>query len=209
MKRPRIVLAEDYPVALEGIRSLLAPHYEIAGAVTDGRALLEAALRLKPDLIITDITMPRLNGIDAAIQIQASLPGTKVLFFTMHSSSSSVRAAFEAGGTGYVLKSGSLEELLDAVQSVLSDRIYVSPGPSTAHAEPFQDSERAATFRLSMRERETLQLIAEGRAAKEIAHIMSVSVKTVAFHRQKIKRKLGLRTAAELTKKAIEIGLVQ
>jgi len=135
MKRPRILLADDHAPTLEGMRALLAPHYEIAGTVADGHALVEAALRLKPDLIISDITMPHLNGIDAAIQIKTSLPRIKLLFVTAHSSSAYVRAALEAGATGYVLKSGLRDELPDAVQSVLSGRTYVSHGLSTEYPE--------------------------------------------------------------------------
>jgi len=144
MKRPQILLADDYPPTLEGMCVVLAPHYEVVGTVEDGRPLVEAALRLKPDLIIADITMPHLSGIDAARQIKASLPGIKLLFFTMHSSSAYVSAAFEAGGTGYVLKSGTREELLEAVQSVLNGRIYVSPSLSTDHRERFQNPAAAA-----------------------------------------------------------------
>ena len=131
MKHLRILLADDHAPTLEGIIAIIAPHYEIAGSVADGRALVEAALRLKPDLIVVDITMPLLSGIEAARQIKTSLPGIKLLFVTMHSSSAYVRAALEAGATGYVLKSAVLEELLDAVQSVLEGRIYTSPGLST------------------------------------------------------------------------------
>ena len=127
MKRPRILLADDYAPMLEHIRAILAPHYEIAGTVADGRALVEAALRLRPDLIVSDITMPHLNGIDAAIQIKSNLPGIKLLFVSMHSSSPLVRVALEAGGTGYVLKSRVFEDLLDAVQRVLRGGIYISP----------------------------------------------------------------------------------
>ena len=207
MKRPRILLADDHALTLEVIRAVLAPHYEIAGTVADGRALVEAALRLKPDLIVSDITMPHLHGIDAAIQIKASLPGIKLLFVTAHSSSAYVRAALEAGGAGYVLKSAVSEELLDAVESVQRGRIYVSPGLSTGHLGRFQHP-AVTTSLLSKRERETLKLIAEGRAAEEIARAMNISVKTVAFHRGNIKRKLGLRTTSELTKHAIELGLI-
>ncbi len=118
-------------------------------------------------------------------------------------------AYLEAGGTGYVLKSAAREELLEAVDSVLNGRIYVTPSLSTEHLERFQDpANAAATLRLSSRERQALQLIAEGKAAKEIAFLLSISTKTVAFHRENIKRKLGLRTTAELTKHAIEQGLV-
>ena len=202
-------MADDHLLTLEGIRSVLEPHHEIVRMVTDGRALVEAALRLKPDLIVLDITMPLLNGIDAAIQIRKSLPGVKLLFVTMHVNPAYLEAALNAGGTGYVLKSAAREELLDAIQSVLSGRIYVTPSLSSEHLERFADPSRAAaTLRLSTREREILQLIAEGRAAKEMAHVLSISTKTVAFHRENIKRKLGLHTTAELTKHAIEQGLV-
>jgi DNA-binding NarL/FixJ family response regulator len=130
MKRPRILLADDHAPTLECMSAVLAPHYEIAGTVADGRALVEAALHLKPDLIIADITMPHLGGIDAARQIKTSLPGIKLLFVTMHSNSAYVSAVFEAGGAGYLLKSGIREELLEAVSRVFSGRIYVSPGLS-------------------------------------------------------------------------------
>ena len=209
MKRARILLADDHTLTLEGIHAILEPHHEITGTVTDGRALLDAAPRLNPDVIILDITMPLLNGIDAAIQIKKSLPEIKLLFVTMHVSPAYLEAALDAGGTGYVLKSAAREELLEAVDSVLKGRIYISPGLSSEHLERFRDPSRAAaTLRLSERERETLQLIAEGKTAKEIAQVLSISIKTVAFHRENIKRKLGLRTTAELTKHAIEQGLI-
>jgi DNA-binding NarL/FixJ family response regulator len=166
MKRSRILLADDHELMLEGIRTILAPHYEIVGAVADGQALVETALRLRPDLIVVDITMPLLNGIDAASQIKMSEPGTKLVFVTMHASTAYIEAAFEAGGTGYVLKSGIREELLEAVHSVLSGYIYLSPNLSTEHLERFQNPTRATTIRLSVPERKTLQLIAEGRPPK-------------------------------------------
>jgi DNA-binding NarL/FixJ family response regulator len=209
MKHTRVLLADDHPLTLEGLRAFLEPHLQSVGTVTDGRALVEAALRLKPDLIVLDITMPLLNGIDAAIQIKKSLPGVKLLFITMHVSPAYLEAALNAGGTGYVLKSAAREELLDAIQRVLRGDIYVSPSLSSEHLERFRDPSRAAaTLRLSTREREILQLIAEGRPAKEIAHVLTISIKTVAFHRENLKKKLGLRSTAELTKHAIEQGLV-
>ena len=120
-------MADDHALMLESISAILAPHYEIIGTVADGRALVEAALRLTPDLIIVDVTMPLLNGIDAAAQIKKSLPRMKLVFVTMHASTAYIEAAFKAGGTGYVLKSGIHEELLEAAQSVLNGNIYVSP----------------------------------------------------------------------------------
>jgi len=209
MKRTRVLLADDHPLTLEGLRTFLEPHLDNIGTATDGRAAVDAALRLKPDLIILDITMPLLNGIDAAIQIRKSLPGVKLLFVTMHVNPAYLEAALNAGATGYVLKSAAREELLDAIQSVMQGRIYVTPSLSTEHLERFADPRTAAaTLRLSAREREVLQLVAEGKAAKEMANVLGISVKTVAYHRDHLKRKLGLRTTAELTKHAIEQGLV-
>jgi DNA-binding NarL/FixJ family response regulator len=209
MKPTRVLLADDHPLTLEGMRAFLEPHFESVGTVMDGRALVDAALRLKPDLIILDITMPLLNGIDAALQIRKHLPDVKLLFVTMHVNPAYLEAALNAGGTGYVLKSAAREELLGAIKSVLNGRIYVTPTLSSEHLERFADPSRAAAaLRLSTREREILQLIAEGRAAKEIAYHLAISIKTVAFHRDNLKRKLGLRSTAELTKHAIEQGLV-
>jgi DNA-binding NarL/FixJ family response regulator len=209
MKRARIRLADDHALTLEGIRAVLEPHHEIVGMVTDGRAMVDAALRLKPDLVVLDITMPLLNGIDAAVQIKKSLPGVKLLFVTMHVNPAYLEAALNAGATGYVLKSAAREELLDAIKGVLNGHIYVTSSLSSEHLERFTDPSRAAaTLRLTTREREILQLIAEGRAGKEIAFVLSISIKTVAFHRENIKKKLGLGTTAELTKHAIEQGLI-
>ena len=202
-------MADDHPLTLEGLRAFLEPHLEIVATATDGRALVDAALRLKPDLIILDITMPLLNGVDAALQIKKSLPGVKLLFVTMHVNPAYLEAALNAGATGYVLKSAAREELLDAIKSVVNGRIYVTASLSSEPLERFTDPSYAAVaLRLSTRERETLQLIAEGRTSKEIAKVLSISIKTVAFHRGNVKKKLGLRTIAELTKHAIEQGLV-
>ncbi len=209
MKRTRVLLADDHPLTLEGLRAFLEPHVESVGTVMDGRALVEEAVRLKPDMIILDITMPLLNGIDAAVQIKKNLPAVKLVFVTMHANPAYLEAALNAGAMGYVLKSAAREELLDAIQSVMRGNIYVTPSLSSEHLERFSSPARAAaTLRLSGREREILQLIAEGKATKEIAFVLSISVKTVAFHRENIKRKLGLRTTAELTKHAMEQGLI-
>jgi DNA-binding NarL/FixJ family response regulator len=138
MNRPRILLADDHALMLENISSILAPHYEIVETVADGLALVEAALRLKPDLIVTDISMPLLSGLQAAVQIKKSLPDVRLLFVTMSATSVYAKVALSVGGTGYVLKSTMREELLDAVESVLNGRIYLSPSISTQHADLFQ-----------------------------------------------------------------------
>ncbi len=209
MKRTRVLLAEDHPLTLEGLRAFLEPHVQIVGAVADGRALVEEALRSAPDVIILDIAMPLLNGVEAAIEIKKKLPKTKFLFITMHVSPAYLEAALNAGGTGYVLKSAAREELLEAIQTVLEGHIYVSPGVSDGRLGRFSDPARAAaTLRLTSRERQVLQLIAEGKSAKEIAFILQISVKTVSFHRENIRKKLNLNTTAELTRHAIEQGLI-
>jgi DNA-binding NarL/FixJ family response regulator len=209
MKPVRILLADDHTLTLEGIRAVVATHHEIVGVVADGRAVVEAALRLQPDLVVLDITMPLLNGIDAAVQIRKSQPEVKMLFVTMHVNPAYLEAALNAGGSGYVLKSAAGEELLDAIDNVMKGRLYVSPSLSSEKLERIDNPSRAAaTLRLTTREREVLQLLAEGRANKEISFLLTISIKTVAFHRENIKHKLGLRTTAELTKHAIEEGLI-
>lgn len=209
MKRARILLADDHALTLSGMRAVLEPHYEIVGTVMDGHALVDAALRLRPQVIVMDIAMPVLNGIDAAVQIKKHLPAVKLLFVTMHDSPAYLVSALKAGASGYVLKSAASEELLEAIDSALNGRIYVSSRLSKESLEGFGDSSRTATaLHLSPREREVLQLIAEGRTEKEIAFLLNISIKTVGFHRENIKRKLGLRTTAELTKYAIQQGLI-
>ena len=209
MMRARILLADDHALTLTGMRAVLEPHYEIVGTVMDGHALVDAALRLRPQVIVMDIAMPLLNGIDAAVQIKKHQPAVKLLFVTMHDSPAYLVSALNAGASGYVLKSAASEELLEAIDSALNGGIYVSSRLSNESLERFRDSSRAATaFHLSPREREVLQLIAEGRTEKEIAFVLKISIKTVGFHRENLKRKLGLRTTAELTRYAIEQGLI-
>lgn len=209
LTRARILIADDHPLTLDGIRAVLERDHEIVGAVTDGRALLEASERLKPDIVVLDISMPLLNGIDAAIQIGKILPQTRMLFVTMHLSPAYLEAALDAGATGYVLKSSAREELLEAVSRVLSGAVYISPHFARTSSAMRDMAQTAHSLRLSMREREILQLIAEGKMAKEIAFLLHISVKTVSFHRENIKNKLGIRSTAELTKYAIANRLTE
>lgn len=203
MSKARILLADDHLIVLEGEKTVLAERFEIVGAVSDGRSLLEAALYLKPDLVVLDVSMPLLSGIEAAFRIKANLPEAKLLFFTMHSEISYLQAAFEAGAAGYVLKSAGNKELLSAVQQVLEGRIYVSADLSGYWGTLSHPDEVTKALKLSSREREVLHLIAEGQSSKEIAGMLSISAKTVSFHRENIKRKLGVRTIAGLTRNAI------
>jgi DNA-binding NarL/FixJ family response regulator len=211
MNRPRVLLADDHPLFQAGLRSLLEGQCEVVGVVGDGRSLVEAASRLKPEVIVLDISLPVLNGIDAARQIKKELPETKILFLTMHANLGYLKDALASGASGYVLKTSAREELLSAVQDVVRNRIHVSPGFGEQIVEQFERRPHSFTGSpsvLTSRQREILQLVAEGRTAKEIASTLNVSLQTVAFHKHQIMNKLGLRTIAELTKYAIQEGLV-
>jgi len=211
MNRPRVLLADDHPLVLAALRSLLEAECEVVGVVSDGRELVEAASRLKPEVIVLDISLPSLNGIDAARQIKKEQPETKILFLTMHANLAYLKEALVAGATGYLLKTSARDELLGALRDVIRNRIHVSPGFGEEIVDQFERRPRTFTGAqsvLTVRQREILQLVAEGRTAKEIAGILNVSVQTVAFHKHQIMEKLGLRSTAELTKYAIQEGLV-
>jgi DNA-binding NarL/FixJ family response regulator len=207
--KARVLLADDHALMLDGFSNLLKPKYAVVGTVEDGRALVEAAVRLSPDLIILDITMPILNGIDAAREIRKRLPQVKLLFVTMHTGPSYLQAALEAGANGYALKSSGRNEILAAVEKVLEGSRYITPGVGGDGLDRSQDSAHAAaSLRLTMRERQILQLTAEGKSRKEVAHALGISEKTVAFHKDNLKRKLGLRSTAQLTRYALDEGLI-
>jgi DNA-binding NarL/FixJ family response regulator len=211
MKRPRLLLADDHPLVLAGLRSLLETECDVVGAVSDGRSLVEAASRLNPEVIVTDISLPLLNGIDATRQIKKDQPDAKILILTMHANPNYLKDALAAGATGYLLKTTAREELLGAVQDVVRNRIHVSHGFGEEIVDQFERHPRRFTSSqsvLTARQREILQLVAEGRAAKEIASVLNIAPQTVAFHKHQIMDKLGLRTVAELTKYAIQEGLV-
>ena len=208
MKRARLLLADDHSLFMDGFRTLLEPRYQVVGMVTDGRALVAEARLLKPDLIILDITMPLLNGVDAAREIRKHLPEVQLLFVTMHSSPAYLQAALEVGATGYVLKSSAREGILTAVEKGLRGELFITPGVGPKSLHDVTDPGEATSFRLSARERQMLQLVAEGKSTKDIAFVLNISPKTVTFHKDNLKRKLGLHTTAELTKYALEQGLI-
>ena len=208
MKKARILLADDHPLFAHGSRVNLGEHYEIVDVVSDGQTLVEAALRLKPDLIVLDISMPLLSGIEAARRVKKRLPQVKLLFFTMHSETTYLQAAFDSGASGYLLKTAASEELLKAVQVVLRSQVYISSDLSEHLGHLPDQSQMTKAVTLSPREREVLQLISEGRSGKEIAAVLGISVRTASFHRENIKRKLGVRTVAGLTRDAIASGLM-
>ncbi len=206
--RARLLIADDHTLVVEAFRRLLERDFDLVGEAEDGRVLLQTAARLKPDVILLDIGMPLLNGIDAARQLKKIVPTTKLVFVTMYSDPEYVREAFRAGARGYILKRSAASELITAINEVLKGRYYITPlvtrealGPLLANA----DQKRG---RLTPRQREVLQLVAEGRSAKEIGAILHISTKTVEFHKSSIMDELGSRSTAELTRYALEHGLV-
>jgi DNA-binding NarL/FixJ family response regulator len=202
MKRARLLLADDHALVVAGLRKLLEPEFDVVGTVADGRALIDAAQRLAPDVILLDISLPLLNGIDAAKAVRKALPGIKIVFVTMHSDPDYASEAFRAGGSGYVLKRSAASELVTAIGEVLAGRNYITP---LVAARPAQ-GRRAGE--LTARQREVLQLVAEGRSTKEIAAILHISIKTVEFHKAGIMQKLSMHSTAELTKYAIDHGMI-
>jgi DNA-binding NarL/FixJ family response regulator len=209
LKKLRLLLADDHTILLEGLKALLAPEFEVVATTADGRAVLDAAERHQPDLILLDISMPGLNGIEAARRLKQSNPDAKLIILTMHADLSFVSAAFEAGASGYVLKHSAPTELLAALRDVDSGRCYVSTLIRRRLGTAIPAFLRTPKFSadLTSRQREVLQLLAEGRVRKEIAQILGVSVKTVEFHKWKITEKLGIHTDAELTAYAIRNGI--
>lgn len=211
MKKPRVLLADDHTFVLEGFKKLLEEQCDLVGSVEDGRALVEAAVKLQPDLVILDISMPRLNGIEAAKKLKKQLPGVKLIFVTMHADSAYVNEAFKAGASGYLLKRSAATELGQAVQSAMSGHFYVTPliakDVVSFFLKPGQ-TPLPTIDDLTTRQREILQLVAEGFSAKEIADQLKVSHRTVEFHKAKVMEQLNLHTTADLVKYAIAHGLV-
>jgi DNA-binding NarL/FixJ family response regulator len=210
--KPRALLADDHSMMLAGLRKLMEDSCDVVGTVGDGRALVEAAQRLKPDLIILDIAMPMLNGIDAARQIKRLCPDTKLIFLTMHTSPTYATEALEAGASGYLLKHSAPVELPLAIDAALRGQRYLTPSILTPVVDRAVNPERAPTVKnpvaaLTPRQREVLQLIGEGKGTKEIATLLNVSVKTVDFHKTRLMQQLDVHTTAELIRYAITQGL--
>jgi DNA-binding NarL/FixJ family response regulator len=211
MKRARVLLGDDHSIIIRGIQELLASDYDVVGSADNGKSLVDAALRVIPDIVVLDISMPVLNGIDAARAIKKALPATKLVFLSMHSNAIYLRRALDAGASGYVLKSAAFQELLTAIEAARKGESYVSPGFGQDVIESVRnwpEKSSRQVIALTGRQRQILQLIAEGKQNKEIAELLQVSVKTVEFHRSRLMTKLGAHTVAELTRLAIEEGLI-
>ena len=212
MSRPRVLLADDHPIVAEGLQSLLAARFEVVGVVADGQALLDAARSLKPDVIVADISMPLVNGIEVTARLAAEDPQIKVVILTMHREEGYVRRAMEAGAAGYVLKVAAPDELLTAVDAALAGKTFVTPGLADHLAGHLRrDAERAwdPAGSLTPRQREILQLVAKGRTAKEIGAILGISARTVESHKYELMEALGLERSAELVQFAVKHGLIE
>jgi DNA-binding NarL/FixJ family response regulator len=210
MKPPRVMLADDHRLLREAFAQLLAPGCEVVGAVADGRALLAAAPDLQPDIVVLDIAMPLLNGLDAARQLKRTMPEVKVIFLTVNEDPDLAAEAFRAGASGYLLKNSAASELHQAIHDVLAGRSYVTPlaarGPVDVHLHEPQPAKKTAE--LSPRQREVLQLLAEGHTMKQIARILKITARTVAFHKYKMMEQLGIKSSAVLVQFAIKQHLV-
>jgi DNA-binding NarL/FixJ family response regulator len=210
MRQPRVLLADDHRMLREVFAQLLQSQCEIVGAVADGRALLDAALELRPDVVVLDIAMPLLNGIDAARQLKRLMPAVKVIFLTVSEDPDLAAEAFRAGASGFLLKNSAASELLQAIREVFEGRSYITPlvarglvGSLTLGAAP-----EKKPAELSLRRREVLQLLAEGHTMKKIARILHITARTVAFHKYGMMREFKIRTSAELVQFAVKQHLV-
>jgi len=209
----RVVLVEDHTIVRQGLRTLLekGPDLEVSGETGSGREAVELVRKLIPKVVIMDITLPGLNGIEATQQITAEFPDTKVLILSIHSDARFVARALKAGASGYLLKDCAFEELISAISAVVANRTYLSPRIANIVVKEYlrglRDKESSTFSTLTRREREILQLIAEGQTTKEIAFSLGISVKTVETHRRNLMEKLGTNTLAELIKYAFREGL--
>ena len=209
---PRVLLADDHLLVAEALKSLLTPEFDLVGVVEDGRALIEAAEKLRPDVIVADVTMPHLNGIDALIRLRQLGDQTPVVFLTMHRDATFARRALEAGASGFVLKHSASVELVTAIRAALQGKTYLTPQLTGEVLEAMKEGPEQAEdpiASLTPRQREVLQLLAEGRSAKEIASDLEISARTVEFHKYQMMETLDLHTNAELIHFAIKHGLVE
>jgi len=208
----RVVLAEDHRVVREGVKSLLKMEgVEVVGEAADGQEACRLAEDLQPDVAILDLGMPNLNGLDAARKIRRALPDVRVIILTMHTHEKYLLDALRAGVTGYVLKSGALGDLVQALKAVMRGMVYLSPGLPRAAVEALQSRKTGRTPKdpLSPRERQVLQLVAEGKTTQGVADILGVSVKTAGTHRLKVMKKLDIHDTAGLVRYAIDHGIAQ
>ncbi len=211
MSKPRILIADDHRILAEGLRGLVEPEFEVVAIVANGRELIAAAKKLRPDVVVADISMPSLGGIEAAAQLRDHGIATKVVFLTQHQDVAYARHAMEAGAMGYVLKHSASAELVTAIREALRGRSYVSPMIAGELLQSYRERTLPVgdrSIRLTSRQRELLQLFAEGHSAKEVAAVVKISTRTAEFHKARILKTLGLDTTAQLVQYAIRHGII-
>jgi len=200
MALPRVILADDHTMLVEAFRKLLESQCDVVGTVSDGRALLETAPQLKPDLIIVDIAMPLMNGLDAGLRLKKLMPAVKLIFLTMNEDPDLAMEAMRCGASGYLLKSSAGSELIRAIQMALKGKSYVTPQIASGMQKAFINNPQPKTRNktLTPRQREVVQLLAEGKSMKEVASVLNVTPRTIAFHKYRVMEELNLKTTAEL-----------
>ncbi|MFO0852036.1 MAG: response regulator transcription factor [Gemmataceae bacterium] len=206
MARPRVLLADDHRLIREAFARLLEADCDVVGSVADGRELLAAARELSPDIVVLDIAMPLLNGLDAARLLKRDMPQVKVIFLTMSEDPDLAAEAFRLGASGFLLKTSAAVELLQAIREVAQGRSYITPAATRGLIDAFtrQDAPAAKPAQLSVRQKEVLQLLAEGHTMKEIARVLKITPRTVAFHKYSMMEQLGVKSSAELVQVAIK-----
>jgi DNA-binding NarL/FixJ family response regulator len=209
-QKARLLLADDHNLVAEACKKILEPEFDVVAIVNDGRALMRAAVEFKPDVLIIDIAMPLLNGLDAGEQAKRALPESQVVYVTMNTDPEVAAEAFRRGASGYLPKSAAASELITAVREVLKGKSYLSPliTKDTVDFLLRKGRPRAEPPRITKRQREVLQLLAEGLSMKEVAHILKLTPGTIAFHKYRIMAKLGIKTNAELLKYAIRQHMI-
>lgn len=207
-KRTRVLLADDHAILLEAFRRLLEPECAVVGTATDGRELLRLAKELVPDVIVLDVSMPHLSGLDAARQLHAELPKTKIVFLTVNEDPDLAASALREGASGFVLKTAAARDLFDAIRTALAGGTYVTPSIAALVKDALnQPSQRIGIDKLSARQREILQWIAQGKTMKEIASLLDITPRTVAFHKYRMMESLGMGSTAELIQFAMRNGV--
>lgn len=210
MTRTRIMLADDHTILVEAFRKLLEPHYDVVGAVADGRSLLDVAPQLNPDVVILDIGMPLMNGLEAGVRLKKLMPTLKLIVLTMNDDPDLAVQAMRSGVSAYLLKNSAAEELLRAIQMTLKGKTYVTPLIAKTMQDAFIRNPAATGLgkALTPRQREVVQLLAEGKSMKEAADILNIEVRTVAFHKYRAMEALNLTTTAELVHFAIKAKIL-
>ena len=209
MTRPRIILADDHTVVLDALKNLIEPEFDVVGTFSDGISLVEGAVELKPNVIVLDVGMPKMNGLNAGERLKQTMPLVKLVYLTMNQDPDIAGEAFRLGASAYVLKNSAAKELLQAIREVVRGGYYVTPlmteGMSGSFVRNFK--QRKSKYHLTLRQKEVLQLLAEGRSMKEVAFVLNVSPRTVAFHKYSMMEHLHIRSSAELIEFAMKSSL--